>query len=116
VVCPQMSLGSSTLTEDKTPLNDTRLAAIWETAKLWSEDRCEGAYHQKGCKCLKRSSLANPAMEMVEEIRRLRKLCDDTVSSSTLVEGSDGPQVLITYAQFKQLSEVVKDADRGDDW
>ena len=100
------------MSDDKIPLNATRLAAIYETAKLWSVDRCEGAYHQDGCKCVRRSPLSGPAAEMIEEIRRLRQLAEDTVKQSALVEGPDGPKVMIAYESFRQLSEAAKDNER----
>jgi len=105
------------MTENKLPLNDTRLAAIFETAKIWSKDRCAGVLHRDGCKCLKRSPLSGPAQEMVEEIRRLRRIAQDTIEGSDLMESPQGPKVLIRYEHFRQLAEAAKDNERGeDDW
>ena len=105
------------MTENKLPLNDMRLAAIFETAKIWSKDRCAGVLHRDGCKCLKRSPLSGPAQEMVVEIRRLRGIAKLAVEHSTLMDHPDGPRVLINYEDFKRLSAAAQDDTRGeDDW
>jgi hypothetical protein len=54
---------------------------------------------------------------MIVEIRRLRGIAKLAVEHSTLVDHPDGPRVLINYEDFKRLSAVVEDAERGeDDW
>ena len=104
------------MSEARIPLNDTRLATIWETAKLWSEDRClDRQRHRAGCRCQPRHCLSNPAMEMVEEIRRLRRIVQDTVEHSELVDAPKGPKVLINYEDYKQLADAASDNTRGED-
>jgi len=104
------------MTENKLPLNGMRLAAIHDTAKMWSEDRCRLAFGCKpGCKCQRRHTLSGPALEMVEEIRRLRRIVQDTIEGSDLMESPQGPKVLIRYEHFRQLAEVAKDNERGED-
>lgn len=103
------------VSEAQIPLNSIRLAAIFETAKLWSAPHCQRSVLCKpGCLCVPRSCLSGPAMEMVEEIRRLRRIVQDTIEHSKLVDAPEGPKVIIDYEDFNQLAEAAKDNMRDD--
>ena len=104
------------MTEDRIPLNSTRLAAISETAKLWSAPHCRRSIVCKpGCQCVPKHCLSGSSLEMVEEIRRLRRIVQDTVEHSELVDAPKGPKVLINYEDYKQLADAASDNTRGED-
>jgi len=51
--------------------------------------------------------------ELQGKLDALRRLCRDTVASSSLVDTPTGPRVLINYEHFKALSESGEDERPG---